>query len=167
MDIIEIIAIGMITLAGVVVGAVLNNWFSEKGWRKERQDLAQEGLLNALNDFYLDLTNVHYCVLHSREISDYGEEIRTYKRLVGAEGKLTKSGRDLFKAYSILRRYTKSPIFSWDELDNERRKLEKLMGEACEHFTKLKNEKLNKELDSQIKKIYEVIGRVSSKFVNA
>jgi hypothetical protein len=169
MDIIEIIAVGMITLTGVVVGAALNNWFSEKGWRKERQDLAKDSLLNALNDFYLDLTQVHRRILSFKEVSTIVEGGVKIKLLTDEENRLTKSGRDLFKAYSVLRRYTKSPIFSLDELDKERNKFEELISKTYENYDKLRviNGNLNKELDDQIKKIYEVIGRVRSTFINA
>lgn len=155
--------VSLLTLAGVIVGAALNNHFAEKSRRKERQYLAQENLLNALNDFYLDLTHVHYCVKHFREISDYGDEKRTFNCLVSAEGKITRSGRDMFKAYSVLRRYTKSSTFSMDELNNERIKFEEFLSKTYDNHSKLKDEKLNKELDDQITKINEAIVRFREK----
>lgn len=163
----ETIVVGLLTLLGVVVGAALNNWFSEKGRRKERQDLAQESLINALNDFFLDLTRVHYCILHFKEVSTVEEEMVTFKMLADDENRLTKSGRDLFKAYFILGQYTKSPVLgSLDELNKERRKFEDLMSETYEDYAKLKDDSLNKKLDNQIKKLYEVITRVRSNFLN-
>lgn len=72
MALIEIIVVGLLTLTGVVVGAILNYFLLERRKRKENEIDVREDLLECLDDMFSAFSRIHIIILQFRNMPDTG-----------------------------------------------------------------------------------------------
>jgi len=170
MDILEMITVGLLTLSGVVVGALLDYWLSERGKRKKSEIQIKEDLLDKLDEWWAAYVGIQANIIQLRAPLNTDGRMFVLASLARAENNLKLAGWAFLKAWHRSSLYIKdiSLIKSVNELYKQKTTFEDLYGktyETIDGYTKLFDLEFNKQLVDQLKALYIKIDEVRNNII--